>query len=117
MTNVAQKLEALEAILTTEQRALLQGDVTELVELEPEKLMLLEALNDSDLQESDTIEKLRMIALRNQELMESVHAGVRAAKDRFDALVLAQKPMSAYGPSGKMSPLNVLPTPSVEKRT
>jgi len=117
MTNTAKQLEALEEILTHEQEALLLGHVAELVDLEPQKQELLNAISKEPLDASETVEKLRAIAMRNQELLEVVHSGVRSAKERFDALVLAQKPMSLYGPSGQKAVLNSVPTPSVEKRT
>lgn len=117
MSNAANELEELEKILTIEQQALMLGDVAELVGLEPQKQSLLESISENPVEASETIEKLREIALRNQELLEAVHSGVRAAKERFDALVLAQKPMSLYGPSGQRATLNSVPTPSVEKRT
>jgi len=67
--------------------------------------------------DSETLKKLRAIAKKNHALMEAAHSGVKAARDRFEALLAAQKPMTLYGPKGQKSSLKPLVTPSVERRT
>ena len=117
MSANAKKLRQLETILEKEHSALKNGHVLELVDLDVEKRTLIDQLNTQDHSQAEALERLRAIANRNKSLLEAAHAGVKAALNRFDDLIAAQKPMALYGPKGKRAMLSAPPKPSVEKRT
>jgi len=117
MTDSTKMLAKLETLLAEEQNALKSGKITQLPELDERKNQILMSLSPSEITDSETILKLREIAARNQALMDAAHKGVRAARERFEALVTAQKPMKLYGPNGKKATMNSITRSTVEKRT
>lgn len=112
----APALDALEDLLDAERGVIRNGDLEGISRMADLKEALLRDVAATPDLPRAQLDRLRMKADRNQQLLQAAAQGVRAAMRRLDAIRRAQKPLNTYGPNGLREPLAGQRGGSVEKR-
>ncbi len=109
-------VQALEDLLDLERTALIQGDLTDLDRLVPEKENLIGAINDLQVLDSDDLIRVQKKVVRNQALLNSAAEGIRAVADRMSELNRVQQEFSTYDASGQRNGFVLRSQTKLEKR-
>ncbi len=109
-------IQALEDLLDIERNALVQGDLTDLGRLTPEKESLIGAIHGLQVLESDDLFRVQKKAARNQALLNSAAEGIRAVADRMTELNRVRQEFSTYDASGQRSGFALRLQAKLEKR-
>ncbi len=109
-------IQALEDLLDLERTALVQGDLTDLDRLVPEKENLIGAINDLQVLESDDLIRIQKKVVRNQALLNSAAEGIRTVADRMAELKQVRQEFSTYDASGQRSGFALRSRAKLEKR-
>ncbi|NOD94115.1 flagellar biosynthesis protein FlgN [Ruegeria sp. HKCCD4884] len=109
-------IKSLEEVLDLERAALVQGDLDRLAHMVPEKEKLIGAINDLQVQDSDALIRVQRKVERNQALLNSAAAGIRAVATRMAELRRVRQEFSTYGADGQRSQFAVRSTVKLEKR-
>lgn len=92
-------VDALEDLLDHERRMILAGKLADVALNAHKKELLLTRLAVTD--GSETLDRVRRKAQRNQALLEAAARGLKAARDRLEALVAVPPQTRTYGADGK----------------
>ncbi len=109
-------IHALEDLLDLERTALIQGDLTDLDRLVPEKENLIGAINDLQVLDSDDLIRVQKKVVRNQALLNSAAEGIRAVADRMSELNRVRQEFSTYDASGQRNGFVLRSQAKLEKR-
>lgn len=112
--NIPPVVDALDDLLDRERQAILAGDLDMLARQAGEKARLLERLAGSTA-DSTRIERLRIKADRNQELLVAVARGIKSVSRRLKEMKAPKANFRTYGKAG-MRPETAVKGSSVEKR-
>jgi len=91
----------LDDLLDRERKALLVGDLDRLHRLTPEKEALLARMTGVDANDEDGLQSLQSKIGRNQDLIASAAAGIRAVADRIAAIRQVQSGLETYDRTGR----------------
>lgn len=105
--------DMLEDLLDRERVALLAGDLGTVARLAEEKERLVQSLEGSG---HGALADLQEKASRNQELLHSAVAGIRAVAERLAALREARETFSTYDSSGRRLNVHGQNRNKIEKR-
>ena len=103
-----QSIEALEALLERERRALLKGDLDTLVGLLDEKRTLIETLSEYSSADGAELQPLREKAAQNQVLFDSALEGIRSVAQRMGALHRIRRSLETYDETGRKTTIETL---------
>lgn len=95
------RTSALRALLEEERRDLLTGNLSALAGLAARKERMLDALHGNDAGDPAAWKKLHRAARRNEQLLASAIAGVRAAETRIGTARSAASQLDTYGNDGR----------------
>ncbi|SDX46584.1 hypothetical protein SAMN05444358_10649 [Ruegeria halocynthiae] len=109
-------IRALENLLDLERSALVQGELSDLGRLAPEKENLIGVINDLHVLESDDLIRVQKKVMRNQALLNSAAEGIRAVADRMSELRRVRQEFSTYDASGQRSGFALRRQAKLEKR-
>lgn len=109
-------LDDLDALLDSERRALVSGNLDELSQLHDRKEELISALNALDRLEADALTSIRNKMSRNQALLSSAMEGIRAVADRMAELRRVRQNLSTYDRDGKRHQIATSTEQKLEKR-
>lgn len=118
MTNdkCSELFEALDAVLESERKALLAGNLDAIGELLQEKENLIEELSILDEFEADALSDLTGKMKRNQDLLDGALEGIRAVAGRLAAMRRVRSTLDTYDSSGTKQSIEIGQDASVEKR-
>ncbi len=109
-------VEALDLVLETERRALIDGDFDRLESLLEEKEALVGKLNALARVESDDLAGVRKKMNRNQDLMNSALDGIRAVANRMAELRRVRQGLATYDRDGTRHQISTSFARKLEKR-
>ncbi|SEV92955.1 hypothetical protein SAMN05444851_0381 [Aliiroseovarius sediminilitoris] len=98
-------MNALEDLLERERVFILSGEIEKLTRLAPEKERLLNSVKSLEA-DQPALERLRHRADRNQQLLAATVRGIRAVKQRLDALMKGQSELRTYTREGRAQDLS-----------
>lgn len=104
-TNPLKAIRAIEDLLKRERAAILAGDIDKLAGFAPEKEHLLSRLRTPE-EQPLALEKLRQQADQNRQLLAASAKGIRAARQRLEALISGQSELRTYTPEGRAQDLS-----------
>ncbi len=107
---------ALDALLTREKSALLDGDFEVLAEIGEEKARLLTALETLSPSDPAPLQALHEAAGRNQVLMESALSGIKDIANRMALLRRVRDSLQTYDAQGQKSDVYLAGPARLEKR-
>lgn len=107
-------VDALDDLLDRERQGILAGNLEQLARLAGEKTRLLERLAGST-SDIARIERLRVKADRNQELLAAVARGIRSVSRRLEAMKQPKATLRTYDKGGLSQDMTGK-KPSIEKR-
>ncbi|HGG06587.1 MAG TPA: flagellar biosynthesis protein FlgN [Aliiroseovarius sp.] len=107
-------IDALDDLLDRERQAILTGNIDGLARQAVEKTRLLEQLSGATT-DTQRIERLRVKADRNQELLVAVAKGIKSVSRRLQAMKSAKSTLQTYDKGGHRVALEAK-KPSHEKR-
>ncbi|WP_243611669.1 hypothetical protein [Shimia aestuarii] len=107
---------SLDALLSAEKRALLEGDIGALAEIGAEKARLLDALEHLAPEDRAPLQALQVAAGRNQVLMESALAGIQDVAERMSLLRQVRDSLQTYDAKGQKSDVYLASPGRLEKR-
>ncbi|WP_254884961.1 flagellar protein FlgN [Salipiger sp. HF18] len=117
MTDMAPAtLEALEALLDRERRALLDGALDDIGPIMEEKIALIDRLTESPPDNNDAIRPLHLKLRRNQELFDQTLAGIRNVAERLGVLRQIRKSMDVYDAQGRRETISAEQDSRLERR-
>lgn len=117
MTDTSDALiDALDDLLETERRAVMEGDLDRFAQILEEKVALIDRLNAIEAPSPDELGTVRDKIKRNQDLLESSLKGIRSVADRMAELRRIQQNMSTYDRSGKRRQISSPRGGQLEKR-
>lgn len=109
-------IRKLDALLDTERRALLDGDLQALAELVEQKEDLIDALNKAELADRAALSPVNDKVQRNQALLEQALSGIRTVARRLADIRQARKSFDTYDRMGQKNCIRGETDSSVEKR-
>ena len=109
-------INALDDLLDSERRALLEGDLEEISRLMIRKEALIESLNDQEAIDRAELDDLNTKVQRNQELLNSALDGIRTVARRLAAMRRIRGSLDTYDAHGKKRAIDLNTNRSVEKR-
>ncbi len=112
--NIPSVVDALDDLLDRERQAILSGNLDGLARLLGEKTRLMERLSGSST-DTTRIERLRVKADRNQELLEAVARGIKSVSKRLKTLNEPAGALRTYDKGGASHEMGAK-KPSIEKR-
>lgn len=103
MSDQAEKdiLESLESLLALEERALLEGQLEEILRLAQEKEALIEKLDTLKAHDGAQMEMLRNRVMRNQSLLDGTLQGIRQVAARVATIRQLRKTLETYDDKGR----------------
>ena len=112
--NIPSVVDALDDLLDRERQAILSGNLDGLARLLGEKTRLMERLSGSTT-DITRIERLRVKADRNQELLQAVARGIKSVSRRIEAMRKPADALRTYDKGGTSHEMGVKKS-NVEKR-
>ncbi len=109
-------IDDLDALLDSERRALVSGNLDELSQLHERKEKLISALNALDRLEAKALAGVRKKMSRNQALLSSAMEGIRTVADRMAELRRIRQSLSTYDRDGKRHQIPTSTEQKLEKR-
>lgn len=109
-------IDALDDLLDDERAALLAGDIDRISRLAHRKEILIDTLNALQAPPQEGMAALQGKVARNQTLLNSALAGIRAVSDRMAALRRVRQSLDTYDQNGRRCSLDTQQPPKVEKR-
>jgi hypothetical protein len=100
---MAETFDQIEDLLDREHLAIMAADFDRLSRLAPEKERLFMGLSGLPSPDVATLDRMRRIAERNQQLLASAREGIRSVTQRLAAIRSVEKTLNTYDRSGKMS--------------
>ena len=100
--------DALEDLLDQERGLLLSGRIDGLLRMAGEKERMLARLAGIDAP-ADTLERLRVKAERNQQLLTAAARGIKSAARRLEAMCAPETGLRTYGRTGAAADLSRTP--------
>lgn len=97
--------DALDRLLTHERQMILAGNVGDLAKIGSEKERLLARLPASGL-DARALDRLRVKATRNQELLGAAARGLKSVRERLEAIQAQQANLRTYASNGSPAALN-----------
>ena len=114
--SIDQLVEDLDHLLDAERQALVSGDIDELARLHDTKEELVSKLNALDSLEAGNLQGVRNKMSRNQDLLGSAMAGIRAVADRMAELRRVRQSLATYDRDGKRHQIATPTEQKLEKR-
>ncbi|MEQ9692692.1 flagellar biosynthesis protein FlgN [Shimia sp. SDUM112013] len=112
----ANPLTTLETILEKEKNALLNGHIGLLENLSHEKESVLKSLSFHDAGEPERVFALQQKMLRNQTLLESALAGIKAVSERLQTSRKVREALQTYDDHGRRLSVSVRTSGALERR-
>lgn len=109
-------IDALDGLLETERQLLLEGDLEGLQGLLTRKEDLIDAMNDMVPKQEAVLSELHEKVVRNQALLSSALAGIRAVAERVSNQRQMRKSLETYDESGRKKTYQTSSKSTVEKR-
>jgi len=109
-------IDALDELLETERKHLLDGNLEALGDLLVEKEELIDAMNDMNPPVTEALSGIQLKVVRNQALLSSALEGIRAVAERVASLRQVRKSLETYDQSGRKQTYETKAKTSVEKR-
>lgn len=114
--NEAETIEKLTTLLDQERIAILQGNISKISEILDEKEKLFEIFQNISEPESKNIEDVSKIIHRNQDLLESSMAGIKAVSDRLATIQRVRESLEIYDQNGNRRMFDLTSGSRLEKR-
>ncbi len=112
--NMPTALDNLEDLLDRERKAILSGNLEALSRMVGEKTRLMERLGKAEA-DPGRVERLRIKAERNRQLLNAVQRGIRSVSEQLAAMKAQKTPLRTYDSSGQSRNISNA-RPSLEKR-
>lgn len=109
-------IDRLDSILDRERHALTSGALDMLTDLMAEKDSVIDQITATEIVEHGRLAPLREKVSRNQALLDSALAGIRAVAGRMADLRKVRDGLETYDSSGRKTRFGTNADPSVEKR-
>ncbi len=115
-TDTQSLIDQLDALLETERRALLAGDLDAISGLLDRKESLIDALNAIEIGDAANLRSLHGKVDRNQALLEGALQGIRRVAGRMAAFRKIRRTLETYDERGRKAVLQGEVVHEVEKR-
>lgn len=109
-------IDELDILLEAERQALLSGNLDDLAGLTVRKQAIFDALNAQDAVAPEALAPVQDRIARNQALLESAMAGIRAIADRMADLRRVREGLETYDRRGRRRSVGAPPSAQVEKK-
>lgn len=109
-------IDSLNDVLDRERGALIKGDLDGIGRVMPEKENLIDRLNAVQGMDPDRLAEIRDKLARNQMLLNSAMAGIRAVADRIAELRAMRAGSDTYDRTGQKARLQTVLPGKMEKR-
>jgi len=109
-------IDRLDRLLERERRALLGGEMEEILRMVEDKEALVGALNAADAPAGAALQALHRKVLRNQSLLDGTLQGIRQVAGRIAALRRIRKTLETYDATGRKRTIDGEVAHRMEKR-